>query len=137
MTPKQTYLVEIGYHAVLNMREEFSATFFGRLFEPDPDFGELYESDSHDRTSWLISSLATLMANITVDGGNGHQQPHSIAGSRILEYRFFTVGAALLWAMEDSMGGFYSPAMEEAWATAFLNHSDGMFPSFDEMSMAA
>ena len=87
-------------------------------------------SGFQDRTNWLIASLGTLVANIDTAGGNG-------TNNSILDARYFTVGAGLLWALEDSLGGVFSPALEEAWAAAFYNYSAGMFPTFEAMSEAA
>jgi nitric oxide dioxygenase len=140
MTPKQIDLVEIGYHTAMNMREGISAAFFERLFELDPDFRDLFEDDLRDRASWLIAALGNLVGNIHsagATGGNGPLPAGDGAENTILEYHFFTVGGALLWALEDSLGRLFSPAMEEAWAAAFYSHSTGMFPPLDEMREAA
>jgi len=134
MTPKQMDLVEVGYHAVLNMREPFSTAFFEQLFELDPDFRDLFGDDIQGRTSWLSTALGNLVASA---GGNSPLPAGDGATNTILEYRYFTVGAALLWALEESLGRLFSPAMEEAWAAAFYSHSVGMFPPFGEMRAAA
>jgi hemoglobin-like flavoprotein len=119
------------------MRERFSNAFFDQLFELDPEFRDLFEGGIQDRTNWLVSSLGTLAANIKSAGNNGWLPTGNGAKSTLLEVRYFSVGAALLWALEDSLDGVFSPAMEEAWAVGFYNYNVGMFPPFDEMSEAA
>ena len=137
MTPQQFDLIEVGYRTVLIMPERFSDAFFDQLFELDPEFSDLFEGGFQDRTNWLIASLGTLVANIDSAGDNSPLPAGNGAKNTILDARYFTVGAALLWALEDSLGGLSSPAMEEAWAAAFYNYSAGMFPTFDAMSEAA
>lgn len=137
MTPKQFDLVDVGYRKVLTMRERFSNAFFDQLFELDPDFRELFEGGFQDRTNWLITSLGILVANINSADGNSRPPAGNGARYTILDVRYFTVGAALLYALEDSLGASFSPAMEEAWAAGFYNYNVGMFPPFDEMSEAA
>jgi hemoglobin-like flavoprotein len=137
MTPKQFDLVATGYRTVLSKRERFSDAFFDQLFELDPEFRDLFEGGFQDRTNWLITSMGILVANINSAGCNGRLPAGNGARYTILDVRYFTVGAALLWALEDSLGGLFSPAMEEAWAAAFHNYSAGMFPTFDAMSEAA
>lgn len=135
MTPKQAGLVKVGYLTILNMREEFSAAFFKRLFQQDPAFRALFEDDLQGRTSWLVASLGTLVENMgSADRAKrtGTMPAPGNPASRMLEYHYFSIGAALLQALEDCLGKLFTPAMEEAWAIAYYRHGTGMFPLYEE-----
>ena len=50
---------------------------------------------------------------------------------------YFSIGVALVWTLEDTLGAEFTPAHRKAWSTAYALMADAMIESAQEMLEAA
>lgn len=123
MTPTQVGLIRESWAAVEPIADTAASLFYGRLFELDPALERLFRRTDMDRQrKVLMQTLAVVVKTLDrVDEllpavealGRRH------AGYGVREAHYATVGAALLWTLEQGLGEAFTPAVHEAWATAY------------------
>ena len=129
MTPKQVQLVQKTWKLVAPISEQAAELFYGRLFQLDPSVRRLFKSDMKQQGRKLMQSLA-----IVVNGLTDTEKLVPVLeemGRRHLDYDVFeqhydTVGAALLWTLEQGLGDAYTPEVAEAWTAAYSLAADVM-----------
>ncbi len=122
MTPEQITLVQQSWDAVTPIADKAADLFYGRLFELDPSLQSLFPEDMAEQKKKLMQTLA-----VCVNGLNdlGEIVPAVKAlGQRHVTYKvedsqYETVGAALLWTLEQGLGDAFTPEVKEAWATVY------------------
>ena len=123
MTPTQVGLIRESWAAVEPIADTAAGLFYGRLFELDPALERLFRRTDMDRQrKVLMQTLAVVVKTLDrVDEllpavealGRRH------AGYGVREAHYGTVGNALLWTLEQGLGEAFTPAVREAWATAY------------------
>lgn len=122
MTPQQIDLVQTTFQKVVPIRETAGKLFYDRLFALDPALRPMFPADLTDQIGKL-----TTMIGVAV---NGLRKLDSIVpavqelGRRHVKYgvvdsHYDTVGAALLWTLEQGLGPAFTPEVKEAWATCY------------------
>ena len=122
MTPQQTSLVQQSFALVVPIAETAAELFYRRLFELDPSLRALFHGDMAEQGRKLMQMLAVAV--------RGLNQPASLlpavralgrrhAGYGVTEEHFETVGAALLWTLEQGLGAAYTPEVAQAWASVY------------------
>jgi len=97
--------------------------FYGRLFELDPAVERLFRrTDMAAQRKVLMQTLAVVVKSLDrldqiVPAVQALGRRH--AGYGVREAHYATVGAALLWTLEQGLGSGFTPAVREAWATAY------------------
>lgn len=122
MTPQHIALVRASFVLVLPIADTAAALFYQRLFELDPTVRLLFPADLRDQGRKLIkmlqvavhglSRLDTLVPTLQELG-----RRHARYG--VANEQYATVGAALLWMLEQGLGEQFTPAVEESWAAAY------------------
>lgn len=122
LTPKQIDLVETTFQAVAKIKEQAADLFYNRLFELDPSLRRLFRGDMKEQGRKLMATLGVAVSSLrnlekiipTVQtlGAN-----HATYGVKESDYQ--TVGAALLWTLEQGLGTAFTPAVKEAWAATY------------------
>jgi hemoglobin-like flavoprotein len=122
MTPTQIDLVQSSFDLILPISDETAALFYSRLFHLDPTLRPLFGGDMRrqgkklmDMISVAVRSLATLERIVPSVRALG--QRHVAYGVHGRHYD--TVGAALLWTLEQGLGEAWSTEVANAWATTF------------------
>lgn len=124
MTPEHMHLVQDSWEHVAPITETAAEIFYGRLFELDPTLRPLFaKADMRAQGKMLMRMLAG-----AVQGLNDLDQLVPTVenlGRRHVNYgvkdaHYDTVGAALLWTLEQGLGEAFTPEVREAWTEAYL-----------------
>ena len=129
MTPQQVAQVQASFKKVAPIADQAAALFYGRLFETAPEVRALFTGDLKAQGRKLMTTIATVV--------NGLDDLDAIApavcdlAKRHVAYgvrpeHYAPVGAALLWTVEQGLGGNFTPAVSAAWAAAYAALSDMM-----------
>lgn len=124
MNSDQVALVQSSWESVLPISETAAELFYNRLFETDPSSSELFIGvDMKEQGQKLMSMIGTAV--------EGLDQPETIVpavqdlGRRHARYgvtdqHYDSVGAALLWTLEQGLGETFTPDVKGAWAEAYV-----------------
>jgi hemoglobin-like flavoprotein len=122
VTPHQIDLVQASWKQVLPVAETAAQMFYGRLFFLDPSLRALFRGDMREQgqkvmamLSFAVNGLARLDELVPTVKALGRR--HAAYGVRPEHY--YTVGAALLWTLEQALGDAFTPAVREAWVAAY------------------
>jgi hemoglobin-like flavoprotein len=123
MTPEQKRLVENTWKQVAPIAEVAAEIFYGRLFEIDPTTRKLFRAT--DMVAQRKKLLQTL--SFAINGLNGLDALVSKVedlGRRHARYgvtdaQYDSVGAALLWTLEQGLGQAWTPAVASAWTEVY------------------
>lgn len=123
MTPDQKRLVRETWKQVTPMAEAAADLFYRRLFEIDPTTRELFgATDMFAQRKKLLQTLDFAVASLdkrddllsTVEAlGRRH------AGYGVVDAHYDSVGAALLWTLEQGLGRAWTPAVASAWTELY------------------
>lgn len=129
MTPEQIALVQASWQDVMPIRVKAAELFYGKLFELDPALKPLFKGDMKQQGSKLMQMLNTVVQgldrlNELLPAVRDLALRHVDYGVKDSDYD--TVGQALLWTLEAGLGEAYTPAVAEAWSTAYTALADAM-----------
>jgi hemoglobin-like flavoprotein len=123
LTPEQKQLVRSTWALVKPIQEDAARLFYGRLFEIDPSTKPLFAStDMAKQGKKLMQTINVAVAGLerldailpAVEAlGRRH------VGYGVREVHYESVGAALLWTLEQGLGEEFTPEVEEAWAETY------------------
>jgi hemoglobin-like flavoprotein len=129
MTPHQITLVQQSFEAVRPIAVEAAAMFYNRLFALDPNLRQLFRGDMQEQGRKLMQAIALVV--------QGLRTPDTILpavaalGARHRDYgvrpeHYGSVGAALLWTLEQGLGTAFTPDVKDAWAAAYTMLAEAM-----------
>jgi nitric oxide dioxygenase len=129
MTPQQIALVRESFAKVVPIKEEAAALFYARLFAIDPSTRPLFRGDMKSQGVKLMAAIAAVVKALDrieamLDDLRALARRHDRYG--VQEAHYASVGAALLWTLEQGLGFDFTPEVREAWATAYGLLSDAM-----------
>lgn len=141
MTPTQVQHIRTSWNAVEPIADDAAALFYGRLFELDPTISDLFRhTDMDKQRKVLMQTLAVVVRSvdrldqiIPAVKALGHR--HAGYGVEIEHYA--TVGAALLWTLEQGLGEAYTEDTALAWAAAYRRLSSAMIEASQQPELAA
>jgi hemoglobin-like flavoprotein len=122
MTPEQIKLVQDSWARLAPIETHAAALFYNRLFTTDPKLQALFKGDIGEQKRKLMTMMGVAV--------NGLGRLETLApavrdlGRRHAEYGvqtqdYDTVGAALLWTLEQGHGQGFTPKLKEAWTAAY------------------
>jgi hemoglobin-like flavoprotein len=122
VTEEQIVLVQSTFKLVVPIAEVAADLFYGRLFEIDPALKPLFKSDLKDQGRKLMQMLS-----VAVNGLNHldaivpavHDLGKRHVGYGVKADHYATVGAALLWTLEQGLGDAFTPEVKDAWAAVY------------------
>jgi hemoglobin-like flavoprotein len=125
----QKALVQTSFAQVRPIADAAAALFYRRLFELDPTLRPLFKGDMEEQGRKLMEMLALAV--------KGLDRPETLlpalaalgrrhAGYGVNESHYETVGAALLWTLEQGLGASFTPDIREAWAALYRFVADTM-----------
>jgi len=135
MTPEHIALVQRTFADVLPMADAAAALFYERLFTLDPTLRSLFHSDMHEQGRKLMTVLQLAVAGLSrleelgpiVQAlGRRHH------GYGVRDTHYATVGAALLWTLQEGLGERFTPAVQAAWTSAYSLLADTMRAAAEE-----
>lgn len=122
MNSSQITLVKTSFEKIKPQSDEAAALFYSRLFETTPTVKPLFKSNMQEQRRKLMQMLEAAV--------NGLDQLEAITpavqdlGKRHIAYgtlfeHYDSVGAALLWALEQSLGTDFTPEVKQAWSDVY------------------
>jgi hemoglobin-like flavoprotein len=122
MTLEQAVLVQTSFARVVPIADEAAALFYGRLFDMAPELRPLFRGDMRVQGAKLIAAITTVVDGLgSIDAILPAVQTlarrHVAYGVEPQHYS--TVGAALLWTLEQGLGDAFTPEVSAAWAAAY------------------
>ena len=123
MTPEQKRLVRDTWKQVAPVADAAAAMFYHRLFEIDPTTRELFRAtDMVAQRKKLLQTLAFAIGGLdnldalvskVEDLGRRH------AGYGVTDAHYDSVGAALLWTLEQGLDQAWTPPVAAAWSEVY------------------
>jgi len=121
-TTEQIELIQETFSMVAGQAAAVAQLFYQRLFELDPALRPMFPPSLELQGEKLMTMLATAV--------NSLQRPQSLepvleglgrrhAGYGVRDRDYETVGAALLWTLNQGLGRHFTPVVEQAWATLY------------------
>jgi nitric oxide dioxygenase len=129
MTPQQIQCVKSTWQQVLPIRAAAADIFYGRLFELAPEVRPLFKRDIHAQGAMLMATLGAVVDQLDrptelLPSAEALARRHVGYGVRAEHYA--VVGSALLWTLAQGLGTAFTPAVREAWSTAYHMLADAM-----------
>lgn len=123
MTPAQKKLVQTTWTQVVPIADIAAGMFYDRLFEIDPTIRPMFRAtDMTEQRKKLVQvlvvavdgldELETLVPKVE-DLGRRH------AGYGVKDEHYDSVGAALLWTLEQGLGTAWNAEIKEAWTDVY------------------
>ena len=122
MTQLQKHLVQHSFEQVSAISDRAAALFYHRLFSLNPDLRQLFKGDMEEQGRKLMAMLAIIVKGLdrpeTLLPVVAHLgERHSDYG--VQEEHYVTVGAALLWTLQQGLGERFTRDVREAWTAAY------------------
>jgi hemoglobin-like flavoprotein len=122
MTPEQVRLVQRTWVLILPKKDAAARLFYERLFELDPALRTLFRGDMRAQGEKLmqvveavVSGLSRLDQFLPTVQALGRRHVHY----GVKDAHYGKVGAALLWALNRTLGDEFTPEVKDAWATVY------------------
>jgi hemoglobin-like flavoprotein len=140
MTPNQIKLVQTSFKQVAPIAATAADLFYGRLFEIAPQVRAMFPEDISEQKKKLMAMLGTVVGGLNnldtlMPAVRALGRRHGGYGVKAQHYA--PVGSALLWTLEKGLGEAFTPAVKDAWATAYIVLSTTMIDAANEKPMAA
>ena len=122
MTPEQIQSIQSTWTQVVPIADKAADLFYGKLFELDPAVEPLFKGDMGEQGRKLMKTIGVVVNGLTrldevVPAVQELGRKHVDYGVKPEHYA--TVGAALLWTLEQGLGGAFTPAVKAAWTAAY------------------
>lgn len=123
MTPGQVALVQASFQQVAPIAPQAAALFYGRLLETDPSTRPLFAGkDMAEQGRKLMATLGFVVAGLSkpetvLPAAEALAVRHT--GYGVTEAQYATVGAALLWTLDQGLGAGFTAEVEAAWTAAY------------------
>jgi hemoglobin-like flavoprotein len=124
MTAEQLALVRVSWQRFEPTLREAGAQFYERLFALDPAVRRLFAGTNMvEQERKLMAMFAEIVRVLDrpdelVSDVAGLGRRHVHYGVKDGDYE--SVGAALLWTLEQGLGDTFTPEVREAWTEAYL-----------------
>ena len=122
LTLAQKTLVQESFATIAPIADQVAALFYRRLFEIEPSLRQMFRGDMAEQRKKLMKMLTAAVKGldrldqfvpVVQDLGRRH------ATYGVTDAHYGTVGAALLWTLEQGLGTMFTPEMKDAWATVY------------------
>lgn len=122
MNPEQVHTVQETWRAVLPIADKAADLFYDRLFVLDPGMRPLFPADLGEQKKKLLAMLGHAVGALrnpetVVPALHQLGRRHVAYGTKSTDYA--TVGAALLWTLEQGLGAAWTPSVKESWVAAY------------------
>ena len=122
LTQTQIDLVQGSFGLVEPIADTAAGLFYGRLFELDPSLRPLFKRDITEQGRMLMQMIAIAVRSLNhvdtvVPAVKALGQRH--VGYGVQPAHYDTVGAALLWTLEQGLGDAFTPEVKEAWTAIY------------------
>jgi len=140
MAPEDQSLVRDSFAKVEPITPQAAAMFYDRLFVLDPSLKPLFKSDMNEQGRMLMAMIGTVVANLgnletIIPAVQDLGRRHATYGVQPRHYE--TVGAALLWTLEQGLGDAFTQPVKAAWTEAYTVLSSVMQKGADGLGHVA
>ena len=119
------------------LSDQIAKSFYTHLFEIAPHTKKLFTGDMERQGTMLMTSLSLAVTGLS-------DMEVILPSVQALGERHFSYGVkpehyqpaidSFLWALEHHLGEKFTPALRDAWASAFKALTDTMRSSYDSTS---
>jgi len=123
MDPRNEQLIRESWEALRPVSDSVVTTFYARLFESNPSLEQLFDQtdmiEQRKKFTAMMSEIVRvidrpeLLVSEIADSGRRH------VGYGVHDRDYEDVGAALLWAIDHSLGDRSTPEVRAAWREAY------------------
>jgi methyl-accepting chemotaxis protein len=122
VTPTQIALVKSSWTQVRPLEAQVADRFYDRLFVLDPSLRGLFPENLSKQKVKLMDMLGRIVASLStpellVPAARELGRRH--AGYAVQPAHYDTVGRALVWALERSLGHEFTSEVRQAWMAAY------------------
>jgi hemoglobin-like flavoprotein len=122
LTPEQVTHVQESFAKVVPIADTAAGLFYDRLFVLNPLLRPLFKEDLTVQKKMLMQMLGVVVAGLNrpsdiIPAVQALGRRH--AGYRVAEADYDTVGAALLWTLEQGLGEAFTAEVQGAWVAAY------------------
>ena len=127
MTPEQTRLIKETWALVVPIADTAAVLFYSRLFEIDPTARALFQATNMpEQRKKLVQMLTVALQGL--DNFDSLVPVIENLGRRHVGYgvtaaHYESVGAALIWTLEQGLGAAWTPAAAAAWTELYTSLS--------------
>ena len=138
ITSEQVKIVQSTWTSVEEISDVAANLFYQKLFELDPTLRTLFPDEMAEQKKKLMQTLAVCVNGLSdigeiVPAVRALGQRH--VGYRVKDEHYETVGAALLWTLEQGLGsGVWNNTTSDAWLSVYTVLSDTMKSAAAELS---
>ncbi|MEM9157857.1 MAG: globin family protein [Verrucomicrobiota bacterium] len=122
MTEKQIQLVQSTWEKCIPIADVAADLFYGKLFELDPSVNPLFTSDIKEQGKKLMTMITTAvrgLSNLEKIVGAVQDMGKRHAGYGVKDEHYDTVGAALIWTLEQGLKDDFTEEVKEAWVATY------------------
>jgi hemoglobin-like flavoprotein len=123
MTPEQTRLIKETWALVVPIADTAAVLFYNRLFEIDPTARALFQATNMPEQRKKLVQMLTValqgldnfdaLVPIIENLGRRH------GGYGVTAAHYESVGAALIWTLDQGLGAAWTPAAAAAWTELY------------------
>jgi hemoglobin-like flavoprotein len=122
MTPSQIAIIRDTFSKIVPIKEAAAALFYDRLFAVDPSTRRLFRGEMVEQGAKLMMAIAMVVKSL--DHIDPMLEPLRALARRHVNYgveneHYASVGAALLWTLEQGLGSDFTEEVREAWTSAY------------------
>jgi hemoglobin-like flavoprotein len=122
LKPEQHFLIQKSFALIRVKAGTVAELFYRRLFELDPTLRGMFQNDMTAQERKLINTLKLAVHNMQrwnelVPMLETLARQH--AGYGVTQAHYDTAAEALLWALAQSLGPDFTPAVKAAWAELY------------------
>ncbi len=122
MNAEQVKLLRETFKSIEPMAQETGEMLYTKLFEIDPSLKPLFKGDLKTQAKMIMTAIGLAVTGLDQPDNLGQQV--KALGTRHVNYGVQprdvnTFGAALIWALEQTLGPAFTPEVKEAWVAAY------------------
>ena len=140
LSQRDIKLVQDSFAKVGPIAEAVAKMFYDRLFAIDPSAQALFSGNLAAQGRRLMAMIAAAVGGLDNLAGLvpvGQVLAARHQGCGVNETHYGSVGAALLWTLEQGLGGAFTPEVKSAWANVYAVLAKTMIAAQEEASVAA
>lgn len=123
MKAEQIAAVQESWVAVEGISDQAAALFYEKLFAMDPSLESLFKGDMQEQGRKLMSMIGVAVKGLSrLDTIVPAVQQLGIrhAGYGVKDADYDTVAGALLWTLEQGLGGAFTADLKQSWTDAYV-----------------
>lgn len=122
LSAEQVALIQTSFTQVVIDSDAVARLFYARLFSLDPSLKPMFKGDMREQGRKLMQMLAVAVSMLDkldklVPAVQALGKRH--VGYGVKKEHYDTVGAALIWTLEQGLGPAFTPEVREAWVALY------------------